>query len=221
MCRVQAEIAGDEAVYMLHICIYSVYIYNEQCQLVAYIWELKVYMYIYIYMCICTYVYMYFCIYVYMNICIKVYMCICKYVYVYMCIHACIYIYMYIYICIYVNVYMQICTYVSIYLYIYAWNNNIVQNAMRVQFNRWWMLLSPSWINRPWAWSFCPTVQKARTATAATERERETTELLLWIFHGSGAVILEASRWAPTTAGATEGSSPTHHHCSDKERKQT
>ena len=34
-------------------------------------------------------------------------------------------------------------------------------------------------------------------------------------------MILEASRWAPTTAGATKGSSPTHHHCNDKVKKQT
>ena len=49
------------------------------------------------------------------------------------------------------------------------------------------------WFSRPWAWSDNrsePNRQKARTATAETTGCLES-------FHGSRAVILEASRWAP------------------------
>ena len=64
--------------------------------------------------CVCIYdVYMYICIYVYMYICIYVYMYICIYLYRYIC------IYVYRYIGIYV--YRYICIYVCIYIYIYSY----------------------------------------------------------------------------------------------------
>ena len=67
-----------------------------------------------------------------------------------------------------------VCMYVCMYVWL---NDNIVQNTLRVQFNRWWMLLSTSWINRPWAWDFCPTVQKAHAATAVTDWDNRVATL--------------------------------------------
>ena len=61
------------------------------------------YVYMYVFMCICIYVYMYVCTYVYMYICIYVYNYVHIYVYMCICTSVCMYV------CIYVYVHMCIC----------------------------------------------------------------------------------------------------------------
>ena len=63
---------------------------------------MRVYMCLYVYMCLCVYVYMCVCVYVFMCLC--VYMCV--YVYVCVCICICLYIYG---ITTFISVFMFIC----------------------------------------------------------------------------------------------------------------
>ena len=139
------------------------------------------------------------------------YMCaLCStYIYMYVCMHVCMYVYVYI---IFTSVF------ISLYIYIYMLNMNVVYIYIAHTYSIYVKNQHPlttsvvpvyicatSWINK--ALSLCvPTVQKVRTATGAKECQHQ----LPWFSHGCGAVILEASRWAPTTTtGATLGSSPT------------
>ena len=75
-----------------------------------------IYIYVYVYMCICVYVYMSICLYVYMYICIYVYMYICIYVYMYICLYVYMYICLYVYMSICLYAYMHICIYVYMYI---------------------------------------------------------------------------------------------------------
>ena len=58
-------------------------------------------------------------------------------------------------------------------------------------------ILDQQALSLDWDYSSNSTVKTVRTATAATEWQHCCLET----FHGSGAVILEASRWAPTGRG--------------------
>ena len=58
---------------------------------------------------ICVYI----CIYMY--ICMYVYICMCIYVCIYVCIYM--YVYMYVYICMYVCMYIYTCMYIYIYIF--------------------------------------------------------------------------------------------------------
>ena len=106
-----------------------------------------------------------------------------------------IYMYMYIYICICIYIYMciYIYVYICIYIYMLSTTHPCVYNSYASVH-----LVMPTWHSgstglEP-AWSDNrsePNRQKARTATAAATAE--TTDCRE-SFHGSGAVILEASR---------------------------
>ena len=72
------------------------------------------YIYIYIYLYICTYLYIYICTYLYIYVHTYIYMYIPTYIYIYICTY--LHIYMYIPIYIYVHNYIYI--YVHTYIYI-------------------------------------------------------------------------------------------------------
>ena len=69
---------------------------NKQTYTVC-IWQVCIYIYMYIYICIYVYVYMYVCIYIYLYVYIYIYL----YVYIYIYIN--IYLYIYIYLCMYIH----------------------------------------------------------------------------------------------------------------------
>ena len=76
----------------------------------------RVFLYIYMCVCVCIYVCVYMCVYIYVYICI--------YIYIYMYIYIYIYIYMYIYVHIHIYIYIHIHIYIFIYtkcicIYIY------------------------------------------------------------------------------------------------------
>ena len=100
---------------------------------------------------------------------------------------------------------MYVIRYVCIYIYINTYNvkRQHCPTHMSVQFQHvsgcYWQHPGSTCLEPGPRLSVQQHSKTARTATAATEWQHCCLET----FHGSGAVILEASRWAPRTAGAT------------------
>jgi len=70
------------------------------------------------------YVYMYICV------CVYIYIHMCVFIYIYIFIHICVYIYLYIYVCVCVYIYTYIC--VCIYIYI-QWGKKVFSQPPIVQ----------------------------------------------------------------------------------------
>ena len=113
----EAEGAMYSTSYAAHAIEYSTYLQDQTYVLyIICIHPTRMYVYIYMYVCIYIYIYMYVCIYIYTYIYICMYVCMYVYMHVCMSTYLCKCIYMYI--CMYVYVY--VCVYIYIHTYLYV-----------------------------------------------------------------------------------------------------
>ena len=126
---------------------------------------------------------------------------------------------------------ISVCIYIYIYIYIIKMlRTNTVQHTECVQVNMSLDVTGNILDQQALSLDFCPTVQKARTASAATDWQQSCLNLFMvaeqWSWKHPGelqqAEGLIPEHWGTlNNSWSNKGSSPTYHHCNDEERKQT